>query len=64
MYLTFVIIEYFNLLDQYCQSVMVNYQGFNVIWNDTLSGVTVESPCVGVGLDGQSGRVAYINSLV
>ena len=42
------------ILDQYCQSVMVNYPGFNIVWNNTLSGVTVESPCVGVGLDGQN----------
>ena len=30
------------LLDQSCQSVTVNYQGFNIIWNYTLAGTTVE----------------------
>ena len=41
------------LLDQSCQSVTVNYQGFNITWNDTLSGITAKSPCVRVGLNGQ-----------
>ena len=42
------------LLDQSCQSVMVNYQGFKITWNDTLAGTTVEVPCAGTGLNGQS----------
>jgi len=38
--------------DQFCQPVTVSYNGFNVTWNETLVGVTVEAPCTGPGLNG------------
>ena len=31
----------------------MNYTGFNVTWNETLVGVTVEAPCTGPGLNGK-----------
>ena len=41
------------LVDQSCQSVTISYQEFNITWNDTLAGDTVEAPCMGHGLSGQ-----------
>lgn len=41
-------------LDQSCQSVTVDYQGFDITWNETVVGVTVKAPCTGTGLNGQS----------
>ena len=38
--------------DQFCNPVTVNYTGFNVTWNETLVGRTVEVPCSGPGLNG------------
>ena len=32
--------------------MIVNYTGFNVTWNVTRVGVTVEVPCTGPGLNG------------
>ena len=32
---------------------MAEYRGFNITWNETVSGITVEAPCAGVGLSGQ-----------
>jgi len=32
--------------------VTVYYTGFNVTWNETLVGITVEAPCTGTGLNG------------
>ena len=40
-------------LDQYCDAVTVNYSGFNITWNATLVGITVEAHCTGYGLNGQ-----------
>ncbi|XP_065905683.1 latrophilin-like protein LAT-2 isoform X2 [Dysidea avara] len=40
------------ILNQFCYPVTVNYTGFNVTWNETLVGVTVETPCTGPGLNG------------
>ena len=31
----------------------VNYTGFNITWNETLAGVTVEAPCTGDDLSGK-----------
>ena len=31
----------------------MSYNGFNVTWNKTQSGVTVETPCTEHGLDGE-----------
>ena len=39
-------------IDQLCNPVTVNYTRFNVTWNETLVGVTVEAPCTGHGLNG------------
>ena len=39
-------------IDQYCDAVTVNYSGFNITWNATLVGITVEAPCTGYGLNG------------
>lgn len=39
-------------IDQLCNPVTVNYTGFNVTWNETLVGVTVEAACTGHGLNG------------
>ena len=39
--------------DRFCSPVTVNYSGFNVTWNETLVGVTVEAPCTGPGLNGK-----------
>ncbi|XP_065909246.1 uncharacterized protein [Dysidea avara] len=39
-------------LNQFCNPVTVNYTGFNVTWNETLVGVTVEAPCTAPGLNG------------
>ena len=47
------------LVDQSCQSVTVNYEGFDITWNDTLAGDTVEAPCMGPGLAGQSCSTAF-----
>ena len=38
---------------QFCNPVTVSYGGFNITWNGTQSGITVEAPCTGHGLDGQ-----------
>ena len=47
-------IYYMNILvGQSCQSETVSYQGFDITWNDTLAGDTVEAPCMGRGLSGQ-----------
>ncbi|XP_065905004.1 uncharacterized protein [Dysidea avara] len=40
------------ILNQLCSPVIVNYTGFNVTWNVTRVGVTVEVPCTGPGLNG------------
>ena len=40
-------------VDQYCNPVIANYSGFNVTWNETQAGITVEAPCTGHGLNGQ-----------
>ena len=31
----------------------MSYTGFNITWNETLSGVTVEAPCIGHNLNGE-----------
>ena len=31
----------------------MSYDGFNITWNKTQIGITVEAPCTGQGLDGQ-----------
>ena len=41
------------LLDQSCNPVTINYDGFDITWNKTLVGVTVETPCTGPRLNGQ-----------
>ena len=41
-----------HLTDQFCNPVTVNYSGFNVIWNETQVGITVEAPCTGHNLNG------------
>ena len=41
------------LLEQYCDPVIVSYDGFNITWNETLVGITVVAPCTGPGLSGQ-----------
>ena len=41
------------LLDQFCDPITVNYSGFNITWNTTQVGITVEVPCAGHGLNGQ-----------
>ena len=46
------------LLDQSCNPVTVNYDGFDITWNETLVGVTVEAPCTGHRLNGQ---LHYLN---
>ena len=43
----------FDLDDRYCNQVSVRYSGFNVTWNETLVGVTVEASCTGPGLNGK-----------
>ena len=40
------------LVGQSCQSETVSYQGFDITWNATLAGDTVEVPCTGHGLSG------------
>ena len=40
------------LVGQSCQSETVSYQGFDITWNDTLAGDTVEALCMGRGLSG------------
>ena len=41
------------ILDQqFCDPVTVNYSGFNITWNATQVGITVEVPCTGHGLNG------------
>ena len=40
-------------LDQFCNPVTVDYNGFNITWNETQSGITVEAPCTRDGLNGQ-----------
>ena len=48
--------ETYNLnvqLDQFCNPVTVHYNGFNITWNKTQSGITVETLCTGDGLNGQ-----------
>lgn len=39
--------------EQFCNPVTVSYDGFNITWNKTQIGITVEAPCTGQGLDGQ-----------
>ena len=41
-------------LEQFCNPVTVSYNGFNITWNETKVGVTMEAPCTGPGLKGQS----------
>ena len=41
------------LLEQYCDPVIVSYDGFNITWNETLVGITAVAPCTGSGLSGQ-----------
>lgn len=40
-------------LDQSCNPITINYTGFSVRWNETLVGITVETPCTGHGLNGE-----------
>lgn len=47
----------FYYIDQYCNPIEVKYTGFNVTWNATLAGNTVEAPCTGPGLNGQINTV-------
>ena len=44
---------YICITDQLCNSVTVNYNGFNITWNETQVGITVEASCTGHGLNGQ-----------
>ena len=54
VYLVYIQIYYMNILvGQSCQSETVSYQGFDITWNDTLAGDTVEALCMGRGLNGQ-----------
>ena len=41
-------------LDRFCDPVTVRYTGFNVTWNRTRVGRTVEAPCTGPELNGNS----------
>ena len=45
----------FNYVERFCNSVTVSYTGlgFNITWNETLIGITVEAPCTGPGLNSQ-----------
>ena len=43
---------------------MVSYMGFNVTWNETLVGITVEVPCAGAGLNGNSAYYILHNILL
>ena len=40
------------LEQQFCNPVTVKYSGFNITWNKTQVGITVEAPCTGHGLNG------------
>ena len=40
-------------LVQFCNPVTVDYNGFNITWNETQSGITVETLCTGDGLNGR-----------
>lgn len=46
-------IKLYYYVDRFCNPVIVNYSGFNVTWNETQAGITVEAPCTGHGLNGQ-----------
>ena len=40
-------------VDQLCNPVTAGYNGFNITWNKTQSGLTLEAPCAAQGLGGQ-----------
>ena len=42
-----------NITDQFCHQVTEEYPGFNVKWNKTKSGVTVDAHCTAPKLNGQ-----------
>ena len=44
---------YIHTTDQFCNPVTVNYSRFNITWNETQVGITVEASCTGHGLNGQ-----------
>ena len=37
----------------FCNSVTESYPGFNITWDETQVGDTVEVSCIGAGLTGQ-----------
>ena len=39
-------------MDHYCNQVTVEYSGFDITWNETISGRTKEALCTGPGLNG------------
>ena len=49
------------ILDQFCNPVTVDYNGFNITWNETQSGIIVEAPCTG---DRLNGLYIYINEII